>query len=299
MIEWAIDPFPPLNLFNYPSFYNMISEIDIKDYKEMGFTQPQPGIKYDQGKSRMDLLDAAALEGLAKVLTFGANKYTQKGPCTCYVSLVNEIVKYGQKDFVNLATTLKNKKSFLKNILITKETIDAEIENILLPTNVSGWLKILMQKKEDVDRLLNVPIPYQIKNLIFSLHNIIVQYVEVLKTSASTTTTQLIKLEKGFVNHVTLLLVSLKEQSGSLKHSNTCLSIKEINGADNWRAGIQYSRLISSLLRHLSAIQRGELIDPESGLPHIDHLGCNWMFLSNFMKQEKQDNNDLYAYRKT
>lgn len=151
MIEWTIDKFPPLNLFNYPSFYNMISEIDIKDYKEMGFTQPQLGIKYDQGKPRMDLLDAAALEGLAKVLTFGANKYTQNG----------------------------------------------------------------------------------------------------------------------------------------------------VSGANNWRAGIQYSRLISSLLRHLSAIQRGELIDPESGLPHIDHLGCNWMFLSNFMKQEKQDNNDLYAYRKT
>lgn len=180
MIEWTIDKFPPLNLFNYPSFYNMISEIDIKDYKDAGFQQPgKPGqyiavtplqmqeflkykptqkqmsqalgIKYDQGKPRMDLLDATALEGLAKVLTFGANKYTQNG----------------------------------------------------------------------------------------------------------------------------------------------------VSGANNWRAGIQYSRLISSLLRHLSAIQRGELIDPESGLPHIDHLGCNWMFLSNFMKQEKQDNNDLYAYRKT
>lgn len=171
MIEWFVDNFPPLNLFNYPNY--MISEIDIKDYKDAGFQQPvKPGayvpltplqiqealmykptqeqmsaalgIKYDQGKPRMDLLDAAALEGLAKVLTFGANKYA----------------------------------------------------------------------------------------------------------------------------------------------------------ADNWRAGIQYSRLISSLLRHLAAIQRGELIDPESGLPHIDHLGCNWMFLSNFMKQQPEKNNDLYAYRK-
>lgn len=54
--------------------------------------------------------------------------------------------------------------------------------------------------------------------------------------------------------------------------------------AHNWRGGISYSRLISSLLRHLFAIQRGEDIDPESGLPHIDHVGCNWMFLSNFTK---------------
>lgn len=54
--------------------------------------------------------------------------------------------------------------------------------------------------------------------------------------------------------------------------------------ANNWRGGLAYSRIISSLLRHLSAIQRGEDIDPESGLPHIDHIGCNWMFLSSFMK---------------
>ena len=54
--------------------------------------------------------------------------------------------------------------------------------------------------------------------------------------------------------------------------------------ANNWRNGFEYSRLIAALLRHLGAIQRGEDIDPESGLPHIDHLGCCWMFLSNMMK---------------
>jgi hypothetical protein len=54
--------------------------------------------------------------------------------------------------------------------------------------------------------------------------------------------------------------------------------------AHNWRNGIAYSRIIAAMLRHLSAIQRGEDIDSESGLPHVDHLGCCWMFLSNFMK---------------
>ena len=154
MIEWFVDNFPPLNLFNYPNF--MISEIDIKDYKDMNYKQPyglkeateelkirnttaQKGIKYDSDKPRMDLLDPFALEGLAKVLTFGANKYA----------------------------------------------------------------------------------------------------------------------------------------------------------ANNWRNGIAYSRIISSLLRHLSAIQRGEITDPESGLPHIDHIGCNWMFLSSFMKTQPHLN-DLW-----
>lgn len=54
--------------------------------------------------------------------------------------------------------------------------------------------------------------------------------------------------------------------------------------AHNWRKGIANSRLIAAMLRHLFAIMRGEDIDPESGLPHIDHLGCCWMFLSNNMK---------------
>ena len=54
--------------------------------------------------------------------------------------------------------------------------------------------------------------------------------------------------------------------------------------AHNWRKGISYSRLTAAMLRHLGALQRGEDVDPESGLPHIDHLGCCWMFLSNMTK---------------
>jgi hypothetical protein len=34
------------------------------------------GVKYDQGKPRMDLLDPTALSELSKVLSFGASKYS-------------------------------------------------------------------------------------------------------------------------------------------------------------------------------------------------------------------------------
>ena len=63
--------------------------------------------------------------------------------------------------------------------------------------------------------------------------------------------------------------------------------------AHNWRQGISNSRLIAALLRHSFAILRGEYNDPESGLPHIDHVGCCWMFLSNNMKN-RPDLNDLW-----
>jgi hypothetical protein len=55
----------------------------------------------------------------------------------------------------------------------------------------------------------------------------------------------------------------------------------------NWRGGLTYSRLIAASLRHTYAILRGEDVDSESGLPHVDHLGCCWMFLSNMMKTRK------------
>lgn len=61
----------------------------------------------------------------------------------------------------------------------------------------------------------------------------------------------------------------------------------------NWRNGISYSRLTAAMLRHLAALQKGEDIDAESGLPHIDHLGCCWMFLSN-MTKTRPDLDDRY-----
>lgn len=67
--------------------------------------------------------------------------------------------------------------------------------------------------------------------------------------------------------------------------------------AHNWRKGISNSRLVAALIRHLFALIRGELIDPESGLPHIDHVGCCWMFLSNNLKN-RPDLNDLYHHQK-
>lgn len=65
--------------------------------------------------------------------------------------------------------------------------------------------------------------------------------------------------------------------------------------AHNWRGGINYSRLIASIYRHLGAINRGEDFDPESGLPHVHHIGCNAMFLSWMMKHRKDMDNRWYS----
>ena len=50
---------------------------------------------------------------------------------------------------------------------------------------------------------------------------------------------------------------------------------------DNWKLGMPQNSILDSLMRHIAAIQRGEEIDPESGVSHIGHIQCNAMFLGN------------------
>jgi len=49
-------------------------------------------------------------------------------------------------------------------------------------------------------------------------------------------------------------------------------------GTHNWRKGIHLSRLISAAMRHITAFNEGEDLDPESGLPHLAHAACEIAF---------------------
>lgn len=66
----------------------------------------------------------------------------------------------------------------------------------------------------------------------------------------------------------------------------------------NWseNGGFKYSRVLSATLRHLFAFIRGEDNDPESGISHIAHVGCNVMFLLYYIKHKEyyQSNDDRY-----
>lgn len=46
-------------------------------------------------------------------------------------------------------------------------------------------------------------------------------------------------------------------------------------GDYNWQKGIETHRLLAAMQRHLTAIKKGELIDPESGLPHAACIRCS------------------------
>jgi hypothetical protein len=48
---------------------------------------------------------------------------------------------------------------------------------------------------------------------------------------------------------------------------------------NNWKKGMPMSEILDSMMRHIAAIQSGEMVDPESGLSHIGHIQCNALFL--------------------
>lgn len=64
--------------------------------------------------------------------------------------------------------------------------------------------------------------------------------------------------------------------------------------AHNWKQGegFKYSRVLNSLLRHVFAYMRGEDKDPESGLSHLAHAGCNIVFLLYYNKYKDRYKND-------
>lgn len=57
---------------------------------------------------------------------------------------------------------------------------------------------------------------------------------------------------------------------------------------DNWKLGQNVVKVLDSMLRHIAAIQRGEFVDPESGLPHHGHIGCNAIFLADTFRNHPE-----------
>lgn len=53
-------------------------------------------------------------------------------------------------------------------------------------------------------------------------------------------------------------------------------------GDRNWENGLLYSRVYAALLRHVLAWWKGETIDKESGLNHLDHVLANASFLRTY-----------------
>lgn len=65
----------------------------------------------------------------------------------------------------------------------------------------------------------------------------------------------------------------------------------------NWRHGFEWSRPLGACFRHLFAWARGIDKDPETGLSHLAHAGCNILFLLTF-ELEGSGEDDRYIDKK-
>lgn len=61
-------------------------------------------------------------------------------------------------------------------------------------------------------------------------------------------------------------------------------------GRNNWKECTEEFRYANAINRHVAAIQKGEITDPESGLPHAAHIMASAMFLNYFAKKSKDKN---------
>lgn len=57
----------------------------------------------------------------------------------------------------------------------------------------------------------------------------------------------------------------------------------------NWQRGMSYNEVLDAAKRHIAAIERGEEIDTDSGLPHLHHATCSLMFLDYYQRSDRKD----------
>ena len=65
---------------------------------------------------------------------------------------------------------------------------------------------------------------------------------------------------------------------------------------NNYRKGMEWSKVLDSLQRHINSFRSGEDFDPESGLPHLSLAMCNLVFLSEYTRIFPQGDDRVKRY---
>ncbi len=82
-----------------------------------------------------------------------------------------------------------------------------------------------------------------------------------------------VKLDAGKPPLALISRIALEEEAKVMEFG------KQKYGTHNWRAGMDFSRLMDAALRHMYAFADGEDMDKETGLSHLAHARCCMAFL--------------------
>lgn len=69
-------------------------------------------------------------------------------------------------------------------------------------------------------------------------------------------------------------------------------------GEHNWQNGMEWTKVISSLKRHLNAIESGEDYDKESNCLHSAHIMCNAAFLTEYYNIYPEGDDRIQWFKK-
>jgi len=265
------------------------------------------GLRFNEGKIRHDLVPSYAQEQYAKVLTYGADKYTIK-----YLNIWEKIFFASNANRLEISianqcvavVTKNNSGKIILNIMNDKkETQNYGEKNI--QSEKESWIlleeRIQLKEKEIVS-----------KNGIGHCESMISQknltsncVMKVVKSAAQesfctlTMTIPLGNLEESYVVNATTALDSWETMWKVLNERCRILKNKEINkysGVRNWEKGMSWSSVLASLERHLQAIKRGEDYDRESLALHSAHIMCNAAFLTEYYKIYPQGDDRQHSY---
>jgi hypothetical protein len=243
---------------------------------------PRP-LKLDHGKPRMDLLPPLALEEIAKVLAFGATKYSVYGECTCAVSADDD-----EKKLAGCVTPVMSGGS-LKTIPSTprkrrKETPGGS-QGILSPERFIGGTK----------RDSGLSDSESPRNAVSKSCQAGASFAVSVEASVSTTITEPALFEDACASPVTSASAGWKSWIGSRGHATTCPATQVIRKGDHgWRqSAAEWSRYLAACLRHVFKFLGGEDCDPETGLSHMAHAACCVLFVLQY-QLESSGNDDRW-----
>lgn len=247
----------------------------------------EEGIRFDQGKTPVHLLPPELLIEVAKVLDFGAKKYSfnyrtewdrlldAKDVIKIKITTpTTDVVHVMKKNSEELILSSQNDKD--KTVGIGRNEIQTKLRNTpdvgLLIQDAVNEMRKLGEKTGFVNWGLR-------KNNLLNTSQKDVPFVDPVNTFTLTIVTTQGSFEESYALNTTMDLDFWETIWWDLCKQFSISKPLNGVGTRNWEKGMDWSRVYSSLMRHLLAWWNGEDNDPETGLPHVAHIATNAAFL--------------------
>lgn len=247
------------------------------------------GFKADAGKLPWRLLPFDALDQVIAVLAFGVAKYTRYEGCTCAASAVGTDPTRDE-DCAAPATTVhygQTTRGTQPGSVQHPGRGGSDTQNALESYPDSPTRGLTQNKRRpagsgvSTDSLLSSTPQWRPPDAVSADRSadctwIMTTEPDACGASCATPATSASDSSSG-------------PAGGLTRHSPTCGG-RLVSGAGNWeKVQDGHARYMDAAMRHMRARYGGEILDSESGLPHLAHAACCCLFSLAFDLRKKED----------